>query len=180
MLSRPLFSPACVPLYILIPTSPNRVRQAVYVLSCWYTRKEMALRCAILYSAQTLAFCSAGLIAAAVFATLERVHGLAGWQWLFIVLAVAGASLALVALFLLPDYPDSKTGSAMWLMTEDMRKVAVARILADRPSTGEAKAGVWEGLKLSVKDVKLWLLTCMNIAISAAYGFSNFFPSIVR
>lgn len=149
-------------------------------MSCWYTRKEMALRCAILYSAQTLAFCSAGLIAAAVFATLERAHGLAGWQWLFIVLAVVGAGLAIVALFLLPDYPDSKTGSAIWTMTEDMRKVAAARILADRPSTSEGKAGVWYGLKLSLVDMKMWLLVAMNIAISAAYGFSNFFPSIVR
>jgi len=55
-------------------------------MSCWYTRKEMALRCAILYPVQTLAFCVAGLIAAAVFGTLEGSYGLAGWQWLFIVL----------------------------------------------------------------------------------------------
>lgn len=149
-------------------------------MSCWYTQKEMALRCAILYSAQTLAFCSAGLIAAAVFATLEKAHGLAGWQWLFIVLATVGAGLALIALFILPDYPDSRSGSAMWTMSEDMRKVAAARILADRPSTSEAKPGVWYGLKLSLADVKMWMLVVMNISISAAYRFSNFFPSIVR
>ena len=153
---------------------------AVYLLGCWYTRKEVAFRMAILYSAQTLAFCSAGLIAAAIYATLEQVHGLAGWQWLFIILAVTGAGLALICLFLLPDYPTSTTGSARWTMTEDMRKVAAARILADRPSTEEGKTGVWQGLKLSVMDPKLWILTLMNICISAAYGFSNFYPSIVR
>lgn len=151
---------------------------AVYLLSCWYTRKEIAFRVAILYSAQTLAFCVAGLIAAAVYGTLEQRHGLAGWQWLFIVLAVTGSGLAIIALFLLPDYPDSKTGSATWTMTDDMRKVAAMRILVDRPSTAEAKPGVWHGLKLSVKDPKLWILTLMNISISAAYGFSNFFPSV--
>ncbi|KAL0942079.1 major facilitator superfamily transporter [Colletotrichum truncatum] len=153
---------------------------AIYVMSCWYTRKEMALRCALLYTGQTLAFCTAGLIAAAVFGTLEGSYGLAGWQWLFIVLACTGAGLAMIALFILPDYPDSTTGSARWSMTEDMRKVAAARILADRVSTAEAKAGVWEGLKMSVFDYKMWLLVGMNIGISAAYGFSNFFPSIVR
>ncbi|KAF4983049.1 hypothetical protein FZEAL_1449 [Fusarium zealandicum] len=128
----------------------------------------------------TLAFCTAGLIAAAVFATLEGTMGLAGWQWLFIVLACVGAGLAVIALFILPDYPDSTTGSASWSMTEDMRKVAAARILADRVSTSEAKSGVWQGLKMSVFDYKMWLLVGMNIGISAAYGFSNFFPSIVR
>ncbi|KAJ0337915.1 hypothetical protein COL922a_006228 [Colletotrichum nupharicola] len=153
---------------------------AIYVMSCWYTRKEMALRCALLYTGQTLAFCTAGLIAAAVFGTLEGSYGLAGWQWLFIVLASTGAGLAMIALFILPDYPDSTTGSARWSMTEDMRKVAAARILADRVSTAEAKTGVWHGLKMSVFDDKMWLLVGMNIGISAAYGFSNFFPSIVR
>jgi MFS family permease len=153
---------------------------AVYLLGCWYTRREIALRMAILYSAQTLAFCSAGLIAAAIYATLEQVHGLAGWQWLFIILAVTGAGFAAICFFILPDYPTSTTGSARWTMTEDMRKIAAARILADRPSTAEGKTGAWEGLKLSVRDPKLYVLTLMNICISAAYGFSNFYPSIVR
>lgn len=153
---------------------------AIYVMSCWYTRSELAFRCALLYTGQTLAFCVAGLIAAAVFATLEDSYGLAGWQWLFIVLAATGAGLAMIALFILPDYPTSKTGSARWSMTEEMRTIAAARIVADRVSTSEAKAGVLRGLKMSVFDYKMWLLVGMNIGISAAYGFSNFFPSIVR
>lgn len=144
-------------------------------MSCWYTRREMAFRCALLYTAQTLAFCVAGLIAAAVFETLGGSYGLAGWQWLFIVLASTGAGLAVIALFLLPDYPTSKTGSAQWSMTEDMRIVAAARIAADRVSTSTAKAGVLQGLKMSVLDFKMWFLVFMNIGISAAYGFSNFF-----
>lgn len=153
---------------------------AIYLMSCWYTRKELAMRCALLYTGQTLAFCVAGLIAAAVFSTLEGRNGLAGWQWLFIVLACTGAGLAMIVLFLLPDYPHSKTGSPQWSMTEDMRKVAAARIAADRVSTSEAKAGVLQGLKMSVFDWKMWIIVSMNIGISAAYGFSNFFPSIVR
>lgn len=153
---------------------------AIYLMSCWYTRKELAMRCALLYTGQTLAFCVAGLIAAAVFATLDGRNGLAGWQWLFIVLAITGACLAVIVLFLLPDYPHSTTGSPQWSMTEDMRKVAAARIAADRVSTSEAKAGVWQGLKMSVFDWKMWIIVIMNIGISAAYGFSNFFPSIVR
>ena len=134
---------------------------AIYVMSCWYTRREMAFRCALLYTGQTLAFCVAGLIAAAVFGTLEGKNGLAGWQWLFIVLAVTGAGLAVVALFILPDYPHSKTGSATWSMTEDMRIIAAARIAADRVSTTHAKAGVLQGLKMSVFDYKMWLLVSL-------------------
>lgn len=149
-------------------------------MSCWYTRKEIGLRVAFFYTANILAQGTAGLIAAAVFGTLTGKNGLAGWQWLFIVLSVTGAALAVGCLFLLPDYPDSNTGAATWALTEDMRKICAARMIADRVSTAEAKGGVWQGLKMCVKDYKLWLIVGMNIFISMAYGFSNFYPSVVR
>jgi hypothetical protein len=86
----------------------------------------------------------------------------------------------MIALFILPDYPSSKSGSAMWSMTDDMRLIAQVRIQADRVSSTESKRGVWWGLKMSVLDYKMWFLVFLNIGLSAAYGFSNFFPSIVR
>lgn len=150
------------------------------MLSCWYTRKEVGLRVAGLYTANILAQGTAGLIAAPVFANLEGRNGMAGWQWLFIVLASLGAGFALVCLVILPDYPHSRTGSSMWSMDEDMRRICEARMLADRVSVAEAKGGVWYGLRLCIVDHKLWLIVGMNIFISAAYGFSNFYPSIVR
>lgn len=149
-------------------------------MSCWYTRREMALRVAFLYTGLTMAQATSGLIAAGVFATLEGARGMAGWQWLFIVLAAVGAALAIVCIFVLPDYPSSKTGSAMWSMTEDMRRIAVARIQADRVSLSEGKHGPWYGLKMCIKDYKTWILVIINLSLSAAYGFSNFFPAIVR
>ncbi|KAL2204284.1 MFS general substrate transporter [Sarocladium strictum] len=153
---------------------------AIYVMSSWYTRREIAVRIAIMSTGVSLANGLSGLIAAAVFTTLEGRHGVAGWQWLFIVLACGGTVIAVIAMFTLPDYPQSKTGSAMWTMTEEMRQVAQVRIIADRVSETEISTSVWHGLKLTVADYKFWLLTGVNIAISAAYGFSNFYPAIVR
>lgn len=149
-------------------------------MSCWYTRKEMAVRTAFLYTGLVLAMAFSGLIAAGVFAGLDGAKGLAGWQWLFIVLASVGTFFALMAMLLLPDYPASKTGSAMWSMSEDMRRIAAARILADRVSLPPANTSIWHGLRLAITDYKLWILVGVNISMSAAYGFMNFFPSIVR
>ena len=58
---------------------------AFFMLSAWYTCKELALRTAILYSGLVLATALSGLLAAGIFSGLEGVHGLAGWQWLFII-----------------------------------------------------------------------------------------------
>lgn len=42
-----------------------------FLLSCWYTRRELALRTAVLYSGLILATAFSGLIAAGVFAQLD-------------------------------------------------------------------------------------------------------------
>lgn len=57
---------------------------AVYLLSLFYNRKEIATRIAILYTGNVLATAFAGLIAAGVFYGMDNAAGLAGWQWLFI------------------------------------------------------------------------------------------------
>lgn len=130
---------------------------AVYVMSCWYTRRELALRFAVLYTGLVLAMAVSGLIAAGVFAGLDQVQGLAGWQWLFILEGAAGCVFAIIALFVLPDYPDSNTGSTRWSMTEDLRKLAAARMAADRVSEPEGQRTVLGGLRLSLTDYKTYL-----------------------
>ncbi|CRK15550.1 hypothetical protein BN1723_010706 [Verticillium longisporum] len=152
---------------------------AVFLMSCWYTRRELALRTALLYSGLVLAQAFSGLIAAGVFAGLDGAMNLAGWQWLFILEGAASAFFALTAFFILPNYPQSENGSAMWSMTSDMRKVAVARILDDRVEKSEGLS-VWHGLKLAVTDVKCYIFIFMNIFITSSYGFNNFFPTMVR
>lgn len=54
---------------------------ALFLLSLFYTKKEIATRMAIFYTGNMIASSFAGLIAAGVFAGLDGVHGLAGWRW---------------------------------------------------------------------------------------------------
>lgn len=148
-------------------------------MSCWYTRREFALRVALLYSGLVLAQAFSGLIAAGVFNGLDGPMGLAGWQWLFILEGAMSGFFAITAYFILPNYPTSESGGAMWYMTAEMRQVAHARILDDRVEVS-TKGTVWHGLKLALKDVKLYMFTFMNLFITSSYGFNNFFPTIVN
>ncbi|KAF6806571.1 major facilitator superfamily transporter [Colletotrichum musicola] len=57
---------------------------AFFVLSAWYTRKELALHTAVLYSGLVLATAFSRLIAVGIFAGLSGVRGLTGCgKWLF-------------------------------------------------------------------------------------------------
>lgn len=55
----------------------------MYYLSAWYPKAELGKRLAGLYIAQQFGNAFGGLFAAAVL-SLDGAHGIAGWQWLFI------------------------------------------------------------------------------------------------
>ncbi|KAL3301183.1 MFS general substrate transporter, partial [Colletotrichum asianum] len=145
-----------------------------YLLSCWYTKRELGLRMAILYSGLVIATAFSGLIAAGVFSGLDQVRGLAGWRlgivhflptdittlkWLYIIVGAVNL-FALVAFVLLPDFPESSTGSQKWLFTDSERQVAVARIRSDRVAQ-ESNRSVWWGLRRAVTDYHTWVFVCV-------------------
>jgi MFS family permease len=53
---------------------------ALYLLSIFYTRKEISTRTSMLYSGDVFATSFAGLIAAATFASIDGARGLKGWN----------------------------------------------------------------------------------------------------
>ncbi|KAL6237048.1 hypothetical protein BDW75DRAFT_229008 [Aspergillus navahoensis] len=53
---------------------------ALFMISFFYSRKEATTRMVVLYMGSMLASLFSGLISAAVFVTIDKKHGLAGWQ----------------------------------------------------------------------------------------------------
>lgn len=128
-----------------------------YLLSCWYTRKELALRYAFLYSGLILATAFSGLLAAGIFSGMENTLGLPAWRWLFIVEGGISLGLGVIALMLLPDLPTSLTGSGKWLFTAEERRITIDRMARDAVSNEEDDKSIRHGLWLAVTDVKLWV-----------------------
>ncbi|KAI4737870.1 major facilitator superfamily transporter [Aureobasidium sp. EXF-12298] len=147
---------------------------AVYLLSIFYNRKEIATRIAILYTGNILATAFAGLIAAGIFHGMDGSAGLAGWQWLFILQGAVTFVIAVVGFFCLPDTPLT----TRWLTPEE-RLLAHSRIAAD---TVEKKGdtSIWIGLRQAGSDPVVWLFALMAHLHLAANGFKNFFPSVVK
>lgn len=146
---------------------------ALFLLSLFYTRKEIALRISILYLGNIVATAVSGLIAVATFTTLDGVHGLKGWQWLFIIEGVVTFGVAALGLVMLPDHPLS----TRWLSPEQ-RQLAHDRIVRDTVSSEESK-GALEGLKQAFRDPRLFALAFMQNMHLSACSFNNFFPTVV-
>ena len=151
---------------------------AIYYLSCWYKKNELGTRMALLVSGLVLSNAFAGLISAGILKGMAGVGNLHPWQWLFILEGLATLVVAGSAIFLLADYPrDTK-----WL-TEDERTVAQARPALDSGSEDaldEEKIGIWSSLWQAMKDIRVWIFACMQMAITASISYSHFFPTLVQ
>ncbi|CRG84133.1 putative transporter C1002,16c [Talaromyces islandicus] len=153
---------------------------AFYLLSCWYTKKELAFRTAILYSGLILATAISGLLSAGIFAGLDGSRGISGWRWLFIIEGAGSFFAGLCGVFLLPDLPGAKTGSAKWLFTEELQCVARDRMIRDRVSNQVSENSIWYGLRTAVLDFRVWIFAIILCSNHTAYGFNNFYPTIVE
>ncbi|KAH9909806.1 major facilitator superfamily domain-containing protein [Xylariomycetidae sp. FL2044] len=149
---------------------------ATYMLSIFYTRKEVAARIALLYCAQILATGFSGLIAAGIFAGMDGARGVAGWRWLFIVEGALTALVALFGFFLLPNTPRDT-----WWLRGAERELAVARMERDRIGDAlENQASAWEGLKQACQDKRTWVFCLMQNFHLSACSFNSFFPTVVK
>ena len=146
---------------------------ALYMLSQFYTRKEIATRLAILYSGNIFATSFSGLIAAAVYNTVSGNHGLAGWKWLFIIEGCLTFGIAIIGMFTLADNPLN----TRWL-TEEQRQLAHDRMVRDTIGTEESK-GPMAGFMQAVRDRRLWMLCLIQNMHLSACSFNNFFPTVV-
>lgn len=149
----------------------------LFLLSSFYTRKELAFRTAMLYSGSLISGSVAGLLAAAVM-KMDGIAGLRAWQWLFMIEGISTVLVAFACIFILPDMPKT----TKWL-TSEQRELAAWRLdedIGQSDWTGSKDQGFFHGLILAVKDVKVWilviLLTCMVVSSSVA----NFFPTVVQ
>ncbi|KAI2997176.1 Flavofamily protein [Aspergillus niger] len=151
---------------------------AIYFLSCWYTKKELGVRTALLVSGILLSNAFAGLISAGILTGMSHGTRLASWRWLFIIEGLATIAVALIAMALLPDFP----ATTKWL-TEAERVVAQARLATDAGSESapeEQKVPLSQAVVRAAKDVRTWIFACMQMATTATISFSHFFPTLIK
>ncbi|CAL1711297.1 unnamed protein product [Somion occarium] len=148
---------------------------AIYLLSRWYTRKELAFRSAILYGGLLVSNAFGSLIAAGVLAHMEGKRGIRAWRWLFYIEGAITICIGLLAIYLLPDYPHN----TRWL-SPAQRRLAQVRLAEDAGEADEdtPKESAFTGLVQALKDPKVPIFAVMACSQLLGLSFVNFFPTL--
>jgi len=140
-----------------------------------YTRKELGVRNAILFCGNLISNAFGGVLAAGILDRMEGTLGHAAWRWLFYIEGAATVAVAIIAMFVLPDFP----ATTKWLtpaerrlaelrMEEDAGVVdevsdrnclVMSSLLTLRPQE-DNRGSVWRGFWMAIGDWKTWWL-CM-------------------
>jgi MFS family permease len=94
---------------------------ALFLLSKWYKREELGLRTAILYCGNLSSNAFGGLIAAGILDGMQGKLGHAAWRWLFFIEGAITMAVAIMAIFILPDFPNT----TKWLSPMERRLAEV-------------------------------------------------------
>ena len=151
---------------------------ALFLISKWYKHSELGLRTALLFCGNIISNAFGALIASAILDNMEGVLGRAAWRWLFYIEGSLTIVVAVCAIFILPDFPE--TTKSGWLTEEEVR-LAVRRMEADSDDSDEAAGSrsLMRGFWMAVFDPHVWILTVAMLCQIMANGFTAWFPTIV-
>ncbi|KAF2675806.1 pantothenate transporter liz1 [Lentithecium fluviatile CBS 122367] len=148
------------------------------LLSSWYKREEQSKRFAVYISAAILSGAFGGLLAGAITGGLEGAYGIRGWRWLFIVEGVATIGWAIIASFLLFNFPSNTKR-----LTERERAIAIARLQEGGVATraeGDARMGKGKAFMLALKDWRTIGFILGYMVIVGSSTLSYFYPTLVN
>ncbi|KAF5636386.1 Saccharopine dehydrogenase [Fusarium tjaetaba] len=147
------------------------------LLSSWYKSEEQSKRFAAYISAAILSGAFGGLLAGSITSGLDGAHGKAGWRWLFVVEGAATMGVAVIAYFILPDFP---ANTSRLKFSQEEIDLAIRRLQHDRPQVhteDEEKLGHWQAFKLSMTNWRTWLFVVGYMAIVGSSTLSYFYLS---
>ncbi|KDR75036.1 hypothetical protein GALMADRAFT_522185 [Galerina marginata CBS 339.88] len=150
---------------------------AIFLLSRWYTKKELAFRSAFLYAGLLISNAFGTLMAAGILANMEGKRGIRAWRWLFFIEGAITILVGFNSMWLLPDYPHN----TRWMSPFESR-LAQVRLSEDAGEADQdnAEDSPLQGLIMAIKDPKVGIFAIMTIAQLLGLSFVQFFPTLTQ
>ena len=142
----------------------------ILYLTYWYPAHRRARMVALFMSGVAVAGVVGGPLSGWIMKTFAGVHGLSGWQWLFLLEGVPSMLIGVCTLF----YLDDGIRSAKWLGEDDKQKLEQA--IAE-----DGKQRQHMPLAQVFSNGKVWLLALVYfLFVMGLYGVSFWLPQLVK
>ena len=144
----------------------------ILYLTYWYPAHRRARIVALFMSGVALAGVIGGPLSGWIMTACAGWHGLAGWQWLFMLEGLPSVFIGIWTLF----YLDDDIRSARWLPEPDKRTLELA-IVAE----ADAKPNSSSSISVAFRDGRIWLLAIVYFAfVMGLYGISFWLPQLIK
>ena len=143
----------------------------IVYLSHWFIYQDRAKAVARFMAAIPIGFMLGGPVAGGIL----RVHwlGIVGWRWLFLLEGSPAVVLGIVALFVLPDWPNE----ARWLRPSE-RDWITTRLEEERRAKAHAEhMTIWQALR---HPAVLVLTAGLFFTYTGGYAFWFWFPTMLQ
>jgi D-galactonate transporter len=142
----------------------------ILYLTYWYPAERRGRATSLFLTAVAFAGIVGGPISGWILHSLDKLGGLAGWQWLFVLEALPSLVLGVLAWFYLED----RVKNARWLTLEERELIA-------RDVAAEESHKSDEPVSRVMLNPKVWLLSLVYFGIVAGlYGVSFWLPTIIK
>ncbi|KAJ3876652.1 MFS general substrate transporter [Lentinula edodes] len=148
---------------------------ALLLISKWYKRDEIGQRTAYLANGLLIANAAGSLLASGILGIMDNAYGIAAWRWLFFVEGALTISVAICAMYILPDFPKTSSG---WLSSAE-QSLAIRRI-QEEYTLDDSPEHPFNGLLLALSDRKVWSLAMILGLHTFSSSFHIYFPTLVQ
>ncbi|HEU0222972.1 MAG TPA: MFS transporter, partial [Paracoccaceae bacterium] len=143
----------------------------ILFLTYWYPSHRRAKIIAVFMSAIPLSGIFGNPLSGWIMEAFHGVHGLAGWQWMFLIEAAPAILLGLAVYF----YLDNGIRDAKWL--SEAEKQALEREI-DQEALGKEQSHSVAGI---FRDRRIWLMSAIYFCfVMSQYGLTFWMPTLVK
>jgi D-galactonate transporter len=144
----------------------------ILYLTYWYPSQRRARAFGTFMSASAIAGVLGGPLAGWIMTSMGGVHGMHGWQWLFLIEGIPSVLAGVFAYFYMTDKPEQ----ARWLSHEERR---VVRDALERDSAAMGERG--HDMRSLFMNGKVWLLIAIFFCLLCANSTLTFWiPTIIK
>ena len=142
----------------------------ILYLTYWYPAHRRGKMTALFMTGVPLSGVIGGPLSGWIMKAMPGVHGLAGWQWMFVLEAIPSLILGVVVIFYLQD----RIRGAKWLSEEE-------KVLLETQVQAETSQKQEVSLGQMFANPKVWLMALIYFCfVMGLYGVSFWLPTIIK